>query len=70
MYSPNPVPVSDLVANLVNNRGNISESIPEPVSLTLTTATSLLFYFIFSSVTLILASLVNLIALLNILSKT
>jgi hypothetical protein len=34
--NPNPVPLSDFVANFVNNLGNISESIPEPVSFTLT----------------------------------
>jgi hypothetical protein len=34
--SPNPVPLSDFVANFENNLGNISESIPEPVSFTLT----------------------------------
>jgi hypothetical protein len=40
MKRPSPVPVLDLVvvaANLVNSLGNISESIPEPVSFILTT---------------------------------
>jgi hypothetical protein len=36
IYNPNPVPVSDFVANFVNNLGIISGSIPVPVSLTLT----------------------------------
>jgi hypothetical protein len=32
MYKPRPVPLSDFVANFSNSRGNISESIPIPVS--------------------------------------
>ena len=35
--SPNPVPFSDFVANFVNNLVEISWSIPEPESFTLTT---------------------------------
>jgi hypothetical protein len=41
MNRPTPVPVLDL-ANFVNSLGNISESMPEPVSFILTTF-SLLF---------------------------
>ncbi|MFZ0553800.1 MAG: hypothetical protein WBL67_06760 [Nitrososphaeraceae archaeon] len=36
MYSPSPVPLSDLVTNLPNRLDKVSESIPVPVSLTLT----------------------------------
>ena len=42
MKRPSPSPVVDFVANLVNSIGNISESMPGPVSDILTT-TSLLF---------------------------
>jgi hypothetical protein len=35
-----PVPSKDFVANFVNNLGNISGSIPVPVSFTLTTAST------------------------------
>ena len=37
MKRPSPVPVVDFVANFVNSLGNISESMPMPVSLILTT---------------------------------
>src|SRR5712692_5917700 len=36
MNKPNPVPLSDFVTNFENKRGNISGSIPGPVSFTLT----------------------------------
>jgi hypothetical protein len=42
MKRPSPVPMVDIVANLVNSIGNISESMPEPVSDILTTISSLL----------------------------
>ncbi len=42
MKRPSPVPVVDLVANFVNSLGNISESMPGPVSVIVTTI-SLLF---------------------------
>jgi hypothetical protein len=34
--NPNPVPSKDFAENLENNLGNISWSMPDPVSLTLT----------------------------------
>ncbi|MGC2426174.1 MAG: hypothetical protein WA421_04000 [Nitrososphaeraceae archaeon] len=40
IYSPNPVPVSDLVTNLENNLSSISGSIPAPLSLMLITTSS------------------------------
>ena len=58
MNNPSPVPpASDFVANLVNNRGNISESIPLPLSLirTITYPSSA-----FSTVVIIVPSFVNL----------
>jgi len=42
MKRPSPVPAVDFVANFVNSLGNISESMPGPVSVILTTI-SLLF---------------------------
>ena len=42
IYKPKPKPDSDLVANLVNSRGSISESIPVPLSFILTTTHILL----------------------------
>ena len=32
MYKPRPVPLSDIVADFSNRHGNISESMPVPVS--------------------------------------
>ena len=64
MKRPSPVPVLDLVvvvANLVNSLGNISESMPEPVSFMLTTI-SLLFG---TTAVVMVPSFVNLIALLR-----
>jgi hypothetical protein len=67
MNNPNPVPpVSDLVANFVNNLGNIPGSIPSPLSFILTTAWSSLF----STDIDIVPSSVNLRALLSRLSIT
>ena len=37
MKRPSPVPVADFVANFVNSLGNISESMPGPVSVIVTT---------------------------------
>jgi hypothetical protein len=34
--NPNPVPLSDFVANFVNSLGKISGSMPAPLSFTLT----------------------------------
>jgi len=83
MNKPKPVPLSDLVANFANNLGNISGSIPVPVSFILTTASQLTWPPFFSSFlfvcTVIVISflslsstlvLVNLIALLRIVSNT
>src|SRR5215211_2702507 len=39
---PSPVPLDDFETNFSNSLGNMSESIPEPVSLMLTMTTSLL----------------------------
>jgi hypothetical protein len=39
---PNPVPLDDFETNFSNSLGNMSESIPEPVSMMLTMMTSLL----------------------------
>jgi hypothetical protein len=65
--NPNPVPPSvvDLVANFVKNFGNISKSIPVPVSFILTTISSLLLLSFLSTITVMLPSSVNLIALFN-----
>src|SRR5215204_6216826 len=61
-YNPNPVPLSLFDANLVNNLGRISLSIPLPVSLILTKASFLAAFF--STVTVIVPpESVNLIAL-------
>jgi hypothetical protein len=62
MNKPKPVPVTDFVANFVNNLGNISGSIPIPVSSTLTTITLLSSVFLLTLI-VILPSFVNLIAL-------
>jgi hypothetical protein len=43
MYKPSPVPEKDFEANLENNLGNISESIPWPVSCMLIIASLLPF---------------------------
>jgi hypothetical protein len=37
IYNPRPVPLKDLLENFVNSLGNISGSIPEPLSSILTT---------------------------------
>jgi hypothetical protein len=66
---PNPVPLSDFVANFVNNLGNISESIPDPVSLMLT-RTSLLLSFFSTTMDIVPSSFVNFIALSNRLEIT
>jgi hypothetical protein len=39
IYNPSPVPLKDLI-NFVNSLGNISGLIPEPVSSTVTIASS------------------------------
>src|SRR4051812_22080393 len=68
IYSPNPVPLSDFVANFINNLGKISESIPLPVSfifIIISLSSSLLF-----TMTSIEPCLVNLIALFNKLDIT
>jgi hypothetical protein len=51
IYNPKPVPLKDFVANFVNSLGNISGSIPTPVSFILTIISFwllslLLFFFI------------------------
>jgi hypothetical protein len=53
MYKPSPIPMSDFVANFVNNFDNISGSIPVPVSIILITTKSLLSFslLLFSAVT-------------------
>ena len=61
MKRPSPVPVLDFVANFVNSLGNISEFMPGPVSVMLTTI-SLVFG---TAVILTVPSSVNLIALLR-----
>jgi len=66
MNSPKPVPVFDVVANCVNSLGNISESMPVPVSLMLIT-TSLSFL---CTATLIVPSFVNFTALISRLEIT
>jgi hypothetical protein len=65
MNRPSPVPVLDFVANFVNSLGNISESMPGPVSVILTTI-SLVFG---TGVILTVPSSVNLIALLRSLKS-
>ena len=73
---PSPVPLDDFETNFSNSLGNMSESIPEPVSLMLTITTSLLVLvllsFFFSTTTDIVpsSSFVNLIALSNRLEIT
>jgi hypothetical protein len=67
MNKPNPVPLSDFVANFVNNLGNISESIPVPVSFILTVTSPILY----SKITYIVSSsFVNFEALFNKLEMT
>ena len=61
MKRPSPVPAVDFVANFVKSLGNISESMPGPVSVILTTI-SLMFG---TAVILTVPSSVNLIALLR-----
>jgi hypothetical protein len=63
MNKPKPVPVSDFVANLVNNLESISGSMPVPVSLTLITTRMSFFSAV---VIMIPSSFVNLMALLKI----
>jgi hypothetical protein len=65
MKRPSPVPLLDFVANFVNSLGNISESMPGPVSVILTTI-SLVFG---TAVILTVPSSVNLIALLRSLKS-
>ena len=59
--NPNHVPPSvvDLVANFVKSFGNISESIPVPVSFMLTTISSLLLLSFLSTITVMLPSSVT-----------
>jgi hypothetical protein len=70
---PSPVPLCDFEVNFSNSFGNMSESIPEPVSL-LTITTSLLLLllsFFFSTTTdIVPPSFGNLIALSNRLEIT
>ena len=61
MKRPSPVPVLDFVANFVNSLGNISESMPGPVSLILTTISLLIRTE--ATLTITVPSFVNLIAL-------
>ena len=83
MNNPSPVPFVDFVANLVNNLGNISLSIPWPVSfiLTVTCWPSPVFFFSAVMYTLppppppppppsTLPSLANFTALFRILERT
>jgi hypothetical protein len=58
---PSPVPVVDFVANFVNSLGNISESMPVPVSVMLTITSSI--FDTAAAVTV--PSFVNLTALLK-----
>ncbi len=60
-----PVPVVDFVANFVNSLGNISESMPWPVSVILTTISLVLG----TTVILTVPSSVNLIALLRVIDS-
>jgi hypothetical protein len=46
---PSPVPLDDFETNFSNSLGNMSESIPEPVSMMLTMMTSLLLLLLLSS---------------------
>jgi hypothetical protein len=58
--------VLDLVANFIKSFGNISESIPVvPVSFMLTTISSISLLPFLSTITVMLPSLANLIALFN-----
>ena len=68
MKRPSPVLVVDFVANFVNSLGNISESMPAPVSLMLTLIS--LVIVTAATLTLTVPSLVNLIALLRRLEIT
>ena len=74
--NPKPVPpaIEDVVANFVKSFGNISESIPVPVSfmLTITLLHYLLLLLIFfvPTITVMLPSSVNLIALFKRLEMT
>jgi hypothetical protein len=60
MKRPSPVPVLDFVANFVNSLGNISESMPGPVSLITTIS---LLIRTEATLTITVPSFVNLIAL-------
>ena len=65
---PNPVPLDNFETNFSNSLGNMSESIPEPVSMMLTMMTSLLLllllsFFFSTSIDIVPSSFVNLIAL-------
>ncbi len=70
--NPKPVPpaVGDLVANFVKSFGNISESIPVPVSFMLTITLLLLLIFFVPTITVMLPSFVKLIALFKRLEMT
>lgn len=68
MYNPNPVPLSDFVANLVNSLGSISESIPLPVSFIFIIISWL--FSLFIAIIFIEPCLVNLIALSSKLEIT
>ncbi len=72
MYSPNPIPSDEVVANLVNSLGKTLASIPVPVSFILTTTTfspsssASTFFVLISAVTVIVPpSFTNLIAFLS-----
>jgi hypothetical protein len=65
---PNPVPLDDFETNFSNSLGNMSESIPEPVSMMLTMMTSLLLllllsFFLSTTIDIGSSSFVNLMAL-------
>ena len=64
--NPNPVPEFDFVVNFVNSLGNISGSMPVPVSLIPMTMSPLFF----SVIILIVPSFVNFTALLSRLEIT
>lgn len=65
MYSPNPVPWNDFVVNFVKRFGNISSSIPIPVSLILAMIMSIFWSIAFSILIDIFPSLkINFIELL------
>src|SRR4051812_926076 len=71
IYNPSPVPWNDLEANLVNNLGIISGSIPLPVSLIVIIAYCCLSHISFFKLTYIESFIdVNLNALSNILVIT